>query len=89
MAEQKIQAVLFDIGETLLVFGKVDAVALFKKGGKLAYEFLKNHNQPVKSLRFFLVRHLIVIRLLNLWSNIIKRDFDSSEILKKVEQFNG
>ena len=89
MAERKIQAVVLDIGETLLVFGKVDAVALFKKGGKQAYKFLKGLNQPVGTLRFFLVRHLIVIRLLNIWSNIIKRDFDSSEILKKVEQYNG
>ncbi|MDD5010648.1 MAG: HAD family hydrolase [Phycisphaerae bacterium] len=89
MAKQKIQAILFDIGETLLVFGKVDAVALFKQGGKQAYEFLKTHNQPVKSLRFFLVRHLIVIRLLNLWSNIIKKDFDSSKILRKMSEYNG
>ncbi len=89
MAKQKIQAILFDIGETLLVFGKVDAVVLFKQGGKQAYEFLKKHNQPVKSLRFFLVRHLIVIRLLNLWSNIIKKDFDSSAILRKIAEYNG
>ncbi|PKL48558.1 MAG: hypothetical protein CVV39_04150 [Planctomycetes bacterium HGW-Planctomycetes-1] len=89
MTERKIQAVLFDIGETLLVFGKVDAVALFKQGGKQAYEFLKTHNQPVKSLRFFLVRHLIVVRLLNLWSNIIKKDFDSSAILRKISEYNG
>ena len=89
MAEQKIQAVLFDIGETLLVFGRVDAVALFKKGGKLAYDFLEKLNQPVGPFRFFLFGHLIIIRLLSIWSNIIKRDFDSSEILRKIEQYNG
>ena len=89
MAERKIQAVLFDIGETLLNFGKVDAVALFKQGGKLAYNFLKGLNQPVGPLQFFLFRHLIIIRLLSMWSNLIKRDFDSSEILRKVEQYNG
>jgi putative hydrolase of the HAD superfamily len=89
MTERKIQAVLFDIGETLLVFGKVDAVALFKEGGKQAYNFLKNLNQPVGPLQYFLFRHLIIIRLLSIWSNIIKRDYDSSEILRKIEQYNG
>jgi HAD superfamily hydrolase (TIGR01509 family) len=89
VAKQKIQAILFDIGETLLVFGKVDPVALFRQGGKQAYEFLKTHNQPVKSLRFFLFRHLIIVRLLNLWSNIVKKDFDSSAILRKISEYNG
>jgi len=89
LTERKIQAVLFDIGETLLNFGKVDAVALFKEGGKLAYNFLKNLNQPVGPYKFFLLRHLIIIRFLSMWSNIIKRDFDSSGILRKIAQYNG
>ncbi len=89
MAERKIQAVLFDIGETLLTFGKVDTVALFKQGGKLAYDFLQKYNQPTGSLRFFLFRHLIIIHALNIWSNIVGRDFDSSYILRKTEQKNG
>jgi HAD superfamily hydrolase (TIGR01662 family) len=89
LAEQKIKAILFDIGETLLNFGKVDAVALFKEGGKLAYNFLKNLNQPVGPYQLFLLRHLIIIRLLSMWSNIIKRDYDSSKILRKIAQYNG
>jgi HAD superfamily hydrolase (TIGR01549 family) len=89
LAERKIQAVVFDLGETLLDFGRVDPKALFKEGGKKAYELLKNLNQPVGSLRSFLLGHLIVIRLISIWSNIIKRDFDSLEILKKINIKKG
>ncbi|MFA5292391.1 MAG: HAD family hydrolase [Phycisphaerae bacterium] len=89
MAEQKIKAVLFDIGETLLNFGKVDVAALFKEGGKLAHNFLEKLGQPTGSVRMFLLKHLIIIHAFNVWSNIVKRDFDSFEVLKKIEQKKG
>ena len=89
MAEKKIKAVLFDIGETLMVFGKVDVVRLFKEGGGLAYKFLNSLNQPTGSPTFFLFRHLIIIRFFNILSNITGRDFDSFELLKKTEEKKG
>ncbi|MBN1786760.1 MAG: HAD family hydrolase [Sedimentisphaerales bacterium] len=89
MTEKKIQAVVFDLGDTILNFGKVDAKALFKEGGKKAHQLLKDLGQPVGELKPFLVRHLLTIRAMNLWSNIIKRDFDSLEILKKINTKKG
>lgn len=80
---------LFDLGETLLNFGKVDAVALFRQGGGLAHDFLCRHNQPAGSLNFFLLRHLLIIRFFNILSNLTGRDFDSFELLKKAEQRKG
>jgi HAD superfamily hydrolase (TIGR01549 family) len=89
LAERKIQAVLFDIGETLLDFGRVDVTSLFRQGGKLAYDFLKKFNQPTGRLSFFLLRHLWMIRIFHIWSAISGRDFDSLELLKKIEQKKG
>jgi HAD superfamily hydrolase (TIGR01549 family) len=89
LAERKIQAVFFDIGETLLNFGRVDVISLFEQGGRLAYDFLKKFNQPTGSLRFFLLRHLWMIRIFRIWSAISGRDFDSFELLKKIEQKRG
>ena len=40
MAVTQIKAVLFDLGETLLNFGKVDVAALFKQAGKLSWNGL-------------------------------------------------
>ncbi|HBG77481.1 MAG TPA: hypothetical protein DDW84_01340 [Phycisphaerales bacterium] len=85
----KIQAVLFDLGETLINFGQVDAVAIFRQGGKLAYDFLRGLNQPTGPLSLFLLRHLLIIRFFQFLSNITGRDFDSFEILKKTERMRG
>ena len=89
LAEKKIEAVLFDIGETLLNFGRVDVVSLFRQGGRLAYDFLKKLNQPTGSLHFFLLEHLWMIRIFHIWSAIRGRDFDSLELLKKIGEKKG
>jgi len=89
LAEKKIQAVLFDIGETLLNFGKVETIALFKEGGKLAHNFLAKLNQPVGTLPVFLFKHLWMIRLFRVWSYLTGKDFDSLALLKKMEQKKG
>ena len=85
----KIQVILFDIGETLLNFGRVNTAELFKEGTSLAYDFLKKLGQPVGSFRIYLARHLLMIRLHLLWSAIRDRDFDSYEVLKKMESRKG
>ena len=85
----QIQAILFDIGETLLNFGRVDATGLFKEGTALAYDFLKKLGAPVGIFRIYLLRHLLMIRLHLLFSAIRGRDFDSYEILKKMETRRG
>ncbi|MGB8226678.1 MAG: HAD family hydrolase [Sedimentisphaerales bacterium] len=89
MAEKKIHAVLFDIGETLLNFGKVDVLALFEEGGKLAHDFLGKRNQPVGSQQIFLLKHLWMIRIFRVWSYLSGKDFDSLAVLKKMEQKKG
>ena len=89
MAEKKIQAVLFDIGETLLNFGKVDTIALFKEGGKLAHNFLAKLGQPTEKLSVFLFKHLWMIRIFSIRSYITGKDFDSLALLKRIEQKRG
>jgi HAD superfamily hydrolase (TIGR01549 family) len=89
LAEKKIQAVLFDIGETLLNFGKVDVVALFEEGGKLAHDFLQKLGQPAESLQIFLLKHLWMIRIFRIWSYLTGKDFDSLALLRKMEQKKG
>ncbi|MCD4830619.1 MAG: HAD family hydrolase [Anaerohalosphaeraceae bacterium] len=89
MSDAKVKAVLFDLGETLLTFGKVDAVGLFRQGGQRAYDFLREMNQPVGRVGCFLRKHLMMIRLYHIWSTIAGRDFDSSELLRKQTQKKG
>lgn len=89
MPDKKIKAVLFDFGETLLSFGKIDTTELFRQGARLSYDYLRGHGQPVGSFRLYFWRNLICIRLRYLLSNITGRDFDTLSLLKKVGTKKG
>ncbi len=84
MPEEKIKAVFFDLGETLLNFGKIDSGRMFKEAARLSYEFLQQLKQKVDSFGYYFLRNLISIRIHYLFSNIISRDFDSLALLKKI-----
>ncbi|MEK7992995.1 MAG: hypothetical protein AAB403_04240, partial [Planctomycetota bacterium] len=75
---QQIKAVLFDLGETLLTFGKVKATEVFRQGARLSYEYLKSCGQRVGSFEYYFWRNLIALRIRHLISNITQNDFNSS-----------
>lgn len=89
MGRKKVKAVLFDLGDTLINFGKVDAMELFKQGGRCAYDFLQNANQPTGSLKSFIRKYLLRIKLYHVFSSILGRDFDSTQLLKKTARKKG
>ena len=84
MPDQQIKAVFFDLGETLLIFGKVDSHRLYKEAAKLSYRFLGQLKQKMGGFRYYFLRNLFSIRAHYLLSNIIGRDFDSLVLLKKI-----
>ncbi|MHC4575320.1 MAG: hypothetical protein ACYS76_14520, partial [Planctomycetota bacterium] len=63
MPAKKVKAVLFDLGETLLNFGKVNSGKLFRQGARLSYDFLRNLGQPVGSFELYCRRNLISLRI--------------------------
>ena len=89
MADKKIKAVLFDLGETLLNFGKVKTGPIFSQSCRLTYEYLKSCNQSLGNYRLYCWRNLLAIRLKYLMSNITGRDFNSLELLKKINERKG
>jgi len=84
LAQEKIKAVLFDLGETLLNFGRVSTKELFRQGARNSYEFLKSCGQRVGSYRLYHWRNLAAIRLRHLLSNLTAKDFDALELLKRI-----
>lgn len=82
MSACKIKAVLFDLGETLLNFGRVDTTALFKQAGKLSYNYLKQNNQPVGNFKTYLRANLLRLHFKRLIANITNNDFDSFGAIK-------
>ena len=85
----QIKAVLFDLGETLLDFGKVKATRLFRQGARLSYDFLKSCGQPVGGFEYYCWRNLIALRFQHLISNITKKDINSSALLRGLGTKKG
>lgn len=89
MPNKEIKAVLFDIGETLVSFGRVNATRLYRQGARSSYDFLKGLNQPVGGFFYYFWRNLIHLRIKRLLSSIAGRDFDALALLKKVGTRKG
>lgn len=89
MADKKIKAVLFDLGETLLNFGKVKTGPVFAQSCRLTYDFLKGCGQPLVNYRLYCWRNLMAIRYRYLMSNLTGRDFNSLALLRKIGEKRG
>jgi putative hydrolase of the HAD superfamily len=80
----EIKAVLFDLGETVLKFGKIKVTRLFRQGARLSYDFLKSHGQPVGNFEVYCWRNLLSLRVRHLLSGLTKNDFNSSVLLRGI-----
>ena len=85
----RYEAILFDLGDTLINFGKVDKTAAIKEAARISYDHLKQLNQPVRSFRWYFLRNLLEIRLRCIWSDITGNDFDSYSVMKKIGKKSG
>lgn len=83
MADKKIKAVLFDLGETLINFGRVNAGQIFEKAGRCSYEYLKQAGQPVGSFCEYFWGNLFNVKVKAVFAEVVGRDFDSLEEVKK------
>jgi len=84
LQSKRVNAVIFDLGDTLLNFGRVNMGQLFRRGAKASYKFLKEHNQPTGSFRRYCFQSLFSLRLRYILSILTRRDFDSLELLRKI-----
>ena len=85
----QIKAVLFDLGETLLDFGRIKTTQLFRQGARLSYDYLKSCGQPVGSFEYYCWSNLIALRFRHFISNITKKDINSSELLERIGTKKG
>ncbi len=81
---RKINAILFDLGDTLMDFGEVDLPAMFAEGGQLAYEYLKTFGTPLPDFHRYRRRHLRAIHWHELIGRITKREFNSLHVMDRL-----
>jgi len=84
-----MRAVLFDLGGTLISFGRVDSFRLFRAAARRTFVFLRRTGQPTGRFIWYFWRNFIAIRLRYLLSSITKKDFDSLALLKKIGAKKG
>ena len=66
-----IDAVLFDLGDTIIDFGvgRREAEVLFREGAKLTYDYLHNHRHPhLPTFKRYFAVHYRIMRRAWIWS---------------------
>jgi len=89
MSNQEIKAVLFDLGETLLSFGKFRVTRLFRQGARLSYDYLKSQSQPAGRFASYFWRNLIHLQIKRWLSAVTHKDFDALALVKSVGARKG
>jgi putative hydrolase of the HAD superfamily len=84
-----IKAVMFDLGETLLNFGRVKTMRVFRQSATQTYGYLTSHNQPAGKFWWYFIRNLAAVQVRTLWANITGRDFDALSLLKRFGVARG
>jgi HAD superfamily hydrolase (TIGR01509 family) len=77
-----VEAILFDLGQTLLEFGRLQNASLFALSTQKSYAWLKTNHQPVPPFWRYRLKHFLglYVHLLRSW--MTGGDFDSLELLK-------
>lgn len=86
---QTIQAILFDLGDTLLDFGRVNLRGLFDLGGRLAHQYLRDEGLEVPSLAKYRRMHLRSIHWHVFLSAITRREFNARDLMAKLSRKMG
>ncbi len=89
MAHHQIKAVLFDLGDTLVNFGKVRTTRIFLEGARTSYAFLRENGQAVGSFARYFLENLGHIRIRYLISNLTGKDFDALDLLRSIGRKKG
>lgn len=77
-----IEAVLFDVGQTLLNFGRLRTGSLFAQSAMQSYQWLVKHSQPVGGFTAYRIIHWWGLYWHIAKSFLTGKDFDSLTVLK-------
>jgi putative hydrolase of the HAD superfamily len=79
-----IEAVLFDLGDTIIHFGKMDTEALFANGAEETYRYLKSLGKKLPDYETYRKANKRSIRRAYLWSKVKRREFNSMDVVQRV-----
>ena len=85
----EIKAVLFDLGDTLLDFGKIHKTRMVLQGARSSHDYLRKLRQPVGSFAGYFLRYLVRLRIRYYLSEYRGQDFDSLALLQEAGRKDG
>jgi len=89
MSTKTIRAVLFDLGETLIRYGKINKIRAFAKGARGSYDYLKAQRCPLQWYPLFFAENALRLRWETLRSHWTGRDFDVLDLFERVGAGKG
>lgn len=79
-----IDAVLFDLGDTIINFGKLDQDSLFEQGARETYKHLRDCGNNLPSFETYFKLHRKAIKRAYLLSKVKRREFNVMHIITEV-----
>jgi putative hydrolase of the HAD superfamily len=78
-----IDAILFDLGDTIINFGigRAEAEGLFHKGARATYAYLEQRGKMMPPYRRYFRAHYRKMRNEYLWSKLVRRDFCYADVI--------
>jgi HAD superfamily hydrolase (TIGR01549 family) len=89
MPSRTIKAVLFDLGDTLIDFGRLRTARLFHDAARSSHAYLRQQNQPGGVFVWYFLRNLVHLKVRCFISNLTGRDFDALELLQTISGRKG
>jgi HAD superfamily hydrolase (TIGR01509 family) len=77
------EAVLFDLGDTLLDFDPMPRRELFESAARATYEHLKSRNCRLPQFSKYFALHIRAVRWAYIWASLRGREIDSFRALQK------
>lgn len=83
-----IDAILFDLGDTIINYGigRAEAEGLFHAGARLTYDHLRERGKPLPTYERYLRAHYWKMRNEYLWSKLVCRDFSYSYVIEQTSR---
>lgn len=78
-----IEAVLFDLGDTLLDFQPLPQRILFRSAAQQTYEYLKSQDCQLPSFERYFSSHIRAVRWEYIWATLRGREINSFQALQK------
>jgi FMN phosphatase YigB (HAD superfamily) len=79
-----LKAILFDLGDTLFDFEKVDQYAVFERSAHTTYAHLQSLGQQLPPFKTYFRKHIRAVQLGYVWSRLVNREVHCGQLLARL-----